>query len=60
HVHAFTTLGGLPTEQIRYDNLTSAVTALLFRGRRDRAENPRWLLFRSHYRFRGVLLRTGP
>ena len=51
HVHAFTVLGGLPTGRIRYDNLTSAVTSILFRRSRARVENPRWVLFRSHYRF---------
>jgi transposase len=51
HVHAFTTLGGLPTGQIRYDNLTSAVKKIVFGESRARVENPRWLLFRSHYRF---------
>ncbi|MFJ2034376.1 IS21 family transposase [Streptosporangium sp. NPDC087985] len=49
HVEAFTRLGGTPTRHIRYDNLTAAVTKVLFRGR-VRVENPRWQLFRSHYR----------
>jgi transposase len=51
HVHAFTTLGGIPTGKIRYDNLTSAVQRILFRGSRARVENPRWVAFHSHYRF---------
>jgi transposase len=50
HVHAFTTLGGIPAGQIRYDNLTAAVWRVLLRGR-ARVENPRWTAFRSHFRF---------
>jgi transposase len=50
HVHAFTTLGGVPAGQIRYDNLTAAVWRVLLRGR-ARVENPRWTAFRSHFRF---------
>jgi transposase len=51
HVHAFTTLGGLPTGQIRYDNLTSAVQHIVFGQSRARVENPRWQAFRMHYGF---------
>lgn len=51
HVHAFTQLGGLPTGQIRYDNLTSAVSKIVFGESRVRVENPRWQLFRAHYQF---------
>jgi transposase len=29
HVHAFTTLGGVPTDKIRYDNLRAAVAQVL-------------------------------
>jgi hypothetical protein len=48
HVHAFAVLGGVPAGQIRYDNLTPAVTKVLRKGR-ARIENPRWTAFRSHY-----------
>jgi hypothetical protein len=36
---------------IRYDNLTSAVTAVVFGQGRQRVENDRWVLFKSHYGF---------
>ena len=51
HVDAFETFGGVPTGHIRYDNLTSAVSLVLFGSGRRRTENPRWVLFRSHYNF---------
>ena len=51
HVEAFRELGGVPTRHIRYDNLTSAVVAVLQGGNRRRQENPRWTLFHSHYGF---------
>jgi len=51
HIEAFNVLGGIPTKHIRYDNLTSAVTAVVFGQGRQRLENDRWLLFRSHYGF---------
>jgi len=35
HVDAFTRLGGTPTDKIRYDNLKSAVTRVLFGRGRD-------------------------
>lgn len=50
HLTAFDVLGGIPTGHIRYDNLKSAVTRVLF-GDRDRVENERWVLFRSHENF---------
>ncbi|TSD93247.1 IS21 family transposase [Skermania sp. ID1734] len=50
HIAAFEELGGVPTRHIRYDNLKSAVTRVLF-GDRDRVENQRWILFRSIYQF---------
>lgn len=50
HLAAFDELGGIPTGHIRYDNLKSAVTRVLF-GDRDRVENERWVLFRSHENF---------
>ena len=49
HIDAFDTIGGIPTRHIRYDNLTSAVTKVVFG--RQREENARWVLFRSHYGF---------
>jgi transposase len=51
HIEAFQVLGGIPTKHIRYDNLTSAVTAVVFGQGRQRLENDRWVLFRSHYGF---------
>lgn len=51
HIEAFQVLGGIPRKHIRYDNLTSAVTAVVFGQGRQRQENDRWVLFRSHYGF---------
>ncbi|ASR54922.1 IS21 family transposase [Cellulomonas sp. PSBB021] len=51
HIAAFQVLGGIPTKHIRYDNLTSAVSAVVFGQGRQRQENDRWVLFRSHYGF---------
>lgn len=51
HIEAFNEIGGVPVRHIRYDNLTSAVTALVFGQGRQRKENDRWVLFRSHYGF---------
>lgn len=51
HIEAFTEIGGVPVRRIRYDNLTSAVTAVVFGQGRQRQENARWVLFRSHYGF---------
>ncbi|UUY52277.1 IS21 family transposase (plasmid) [Streptomyces yangpuensis] len=48
HVHAFRTLGGIPAGQIRYDNLSPAVTRVI-RKSRSRDEHPRWHDFRLHY-----------
>jgi len=50
HVTAFEELGGVPSMQIKYDNLGQAVKKVLSVGRR-REENDRWALFRSHYGF---------
>jgi transposase len=58
HVHAFSVLGGVPAGQIRYDNLTPAVTRVLRKGR-ARIENPRWTAFRSHYRFAAFYCEPG-
>lgn len=49
HVYAFERLGGLPVDKVRYDNLNSAVTRVLFG--RSRQENDRWVTFCSHYGF---------
>ncbi|MFI0405520.1 IS21 family transposase [Actinomadura sp. 3N508] len=50
HVHAFTTLGGVPAGQIRYDNLSAAVSRVIYRSR-SRQESPRWREFQTHYGF---------
>jgi transposase len=47
HVYAFERLGGVPVIHIRYDNLKSAVSRVLFG--RNRVESERWVLFRSWY-----------
>jgi transposase len=47
HVLAFAAFGGVPTGQIRYDNLKPAVNRIL-QGR-DRTENERFTALRSHY-----------
>ena len=49
HQHAFDELGGVPFDKIRYDNLKSAVSRVLFG--RNRTESDRWMLFRSHMGF---------
>jgi transposase len=51
HIEAFTVLGGVPSRHIRYDNLTSAVTKVVYGAGRQRVENERWVLFKSHYGF---------
>ena len=51
HIEAFEAFGGVPTGHIRYDNLTSAVSQVLYGSGRRRTENPRWVLFRSYYGF---------
>lgn len=45
----FEETGGIPTVQIKYDNLSPAVTKVL--AGRERIETARWALFRSHYGF---------
>ncbi len=47
HQDAFEVLGGVPAGQVRYDNLKSAVSRVLFG--RNRTESQRWIAFRSHY-----------
>ena len=49
HVEAFEHFGGVPTGQIRYDNLKPAVIRVLLG--RARLENPRFVALRSHYFF---------
>ena len=49
HIDAFEETGGIPTLQIKYDNLSPAVTKVL--AGRARIETARWALFRSHYGF---------
>lgn len=49
HIDAFEETGGIPTLQIKYDNLSPAVTKVL--AGRARIETTRWALFRSHYGF---------
>lgn len=49
HQQAFEVLGGTPLDKIRYDNLKSAVSRVLFG--RNRTESARWVAFRSHHGF---------
>ncbi len=49
HIHAFAAIGGVPRGKIRYDNLRSAVSRVLFG--RNRTESDHWVAFRSHYGF---------
>ncbi|MDY7529968.1 MULTISPECIES: IS21 family transposase [unclassified Cryobacterium] len=51
HIDAFEDIGGIPTRHIRYDNLTDAVVKVIYGTGRQRTENDRWVLFRSHYGF---------
>lgn len=48
HAHALALLGGVPTGQVRYDNLKAAVAQVLGFSR-ARVETDRWTAFRSHY-----------
>jgi hypothetical protein len=57
HAHAFAQLGGVPVLRIRYDNLKSAVSRVLFG--RTRAETTRWTAFRSHYGFDAFYCQPG-
>ena len=60
HVEAFAEIGGVPTRHIRYDNLTSAVSLVIYgQGARARVENERWQLFRSHYGFDAFYCQPG-
>lgn len=51
HIAAFEAIGRVPVKHIRYDNLTAAVTKVIYGAGRHRVENDRWVLFRSHYGF---------
>jgi transposase len=57
HVYAFERLGGTPIDKIRYDNLKSAVSRVLFG--RSRVESERWVLFRSWYGFEAFYCEKG-
>lgn len=57
HAAAFEALGGVPVVHIRYDNLKSAVSRVLFG--RSRVENTRWVTFRSHYGFDAFYCQPG-
>lgn len=57
HQAAFDVLGGVPVDKIRYDNLKSAVSRVLFG--RNRTESARWVAFRSHYGFDAFYCQPG-
>lgn len=59
HIDAFDDIGGIPTLHIKYDNLTSAVTTVIYGKGRRRTENERWVLFRSHYGFDAFYCQPG-
>lgn len=59
HIDAFEEIGGIPTKHIRYDNLTAAVQTVLYGKGRNRVENDRWVLFRSHYGFDSFYCQPG-
>lgn len=59
HIDAFEEIGGIPTRHIRYDNLTAAVQSVVYGRGRDRVENERWVLFRSHYGFDSFYCQPG-
>lgn len=59
HIEAFTTVGGVPSRHIRFDNLTAAVTTVLYGTNRRRTENERWVLFRSHFGFDAFYCQPG-
>jgi transposase len=59
HIDAFETIGGIPAKHIKYDNLTAAVTTVIYGRGRRRTENDRWVLFRSHYGFDAFYCQPG-
>jgi transposase len=58
HVHALSSLGGVPTGQVRYDNLKAAVAQVLGLSR-ARVETQRWIAFRSHYDLQAFYCQRG-
>ncbi|MCX5554444.1 hypothetical protein [Streptomyces sp. NBC_00038] len=58
HVHGLSVLGGVPAGQVRYDNLTPAVSKVIFRSRL-REENPKWTALHEFCGFSPFLLRAG-
>lgn len=59
HIDAFEDIGGIPIRHIRYDNLTDAVVKVIYGTGRQRTENQRWVLFRSHYGFDAFYCQPG-
>ncbi|MGH3849582.1 MAG: IS21 family transposase, partial [Pseudonocardiaceae bacterium] len=59
HIVAFETIGGIPSRHIRYDNLSAAVSTVIYGTGRRRTENERWVLFRSHYGFDAFYCQPG-
>ena len=57
HAYAFDRLGGVPWRHVRYDNLKTAVVKIL--TGRDRTENERFTLLRSHYGFESFFCEPG-
>jgi hypothetical protein len=57
HVTAFEATGGVPSRQIRYDNLSPAVAKVL--AGRNRTETARWLSFRAFYGFEAFYCQPG-
>lgn len=58
HVHALRTLGGVPRNKVRYDNLKAAVARVLGLSR-ARVEADRWIAFRSHFSIESFYCRPG-
>jgi hypothetical protein len=58
HEHAFRVLGGVPSGQVRYDNLRAAVARVTGLGR-IRVESDRWTAFRSHWDLNAFYCRPG-
>ncbi|MFB8000132.1 IS21 family transposase [Streptomyces sp. NPDC056002] len=58
HVHALRTLGGVPRDKIRYDNLKAAVAQVLGLSR-ARVESDRWIAFKSHFGIESFYCRPG-
>ncbi|MFD9865577.1 IS21 family transposase [Streptomyces alboflavus] len=58
HVHALRTLGGVPRDKVRYDNLKAAVAQVLGLSR-ARVESDRWIAFKSHFGIESFYCRPG-